>query len=120
MFGKGAAMNPNYKVQIDVCLVLPVASKNIWMRQIRYLPFVPRPHDVIRLTSEDEESTLDLTIDSAVYDAANGMFVVEIADEALVEQYSNSGVVGEAAQVQSYKSFGFCRLNFPTAQVVRK
>lgn len=112
-------MNPNYKVQLDVCLIKPIAEQNIWLRRMCYMPYVPREGDILRLTSEDEESTLDLTVDNAVYDVSSGMFMVDIEDETLVDQYRESGLNTDKEAVDSYRAFGFVRLNFPTAQAVR-
>lgn len=111
-------MNPQYKLQIDICLLTPVASQSIWMRHIRYLPYVPREGDTIRVTSEDEEQTLDLTFQEVVYDTAAGMFVCDIQDSALSEAYGDTGSCNTSELVASYVSFGFSRINFPTAQAI--
>lgn len=112
-------INPSYRIQIDICLNKPVAEDSIWVRHIRMLPFVPRDGDVIRLTSEDEEYTQDITLENVVYDTAEGFFIIDIEDNTLIENYREHGVLNEKEVLAEYKTFGFERLNFPTAQVVR-
>ena len=112
-------MNPNYQVLIDVGLTKPVAAETIWLRRVQYLPFVPQEGQTIRLTSEDEENTLDLVFDAVTYDSHAGVFIVEITDDALVTEISEQGSCDTQALIAQYNAFGFVRLNFPTAQVVR-
>lgn len=112
-------MNPNYRVQIDVCLSKPVTDEAIWLRRIQTLPFVPVEGQSIRLTSEDEEETLDIILESVIYDSHSGQFVVDITDEALIVEYAESGSCDTAALIKQYAPFGFIRLNYPTGQVVR-
>lgn len=111
-------MNPSYKVQIDIVLKKPVEDQNIFMRRIQYLPYVPRDNDTIRISNEDESDTVDLTMDGVVYDAANGIFLVTLEDETLIEEYKEQGRSDDKAAVESYKAYGFIRLNFPTAQAL--
>ena len=111
-------MNPSYKTQIDICLVTPVEANSIWFNRMCYLPFAPREGDTIRITSEDEEQTLDLTFEGVYYDMSAGMFVCDIQDSSLCETYSETGACNTNASGASYVSFGFSRMNFPTAQVL--
>jgi hypothetical protein len=113
-------MNPSYKLQIDVCLRKPVESESIFLRHVRYLPFVPRVGDTIRLTSEATEETdaqtLDISLDSIVYDAAEGVFIADITDDSIVEHYSETKSCNDKEIVANYTQFEFLRLNFPTVQ----
>lgn len=106
-------------LQIDVYLNKPVDSQSIWMRHIRTIPFVPRNGDTIRLTDEAEENTKDLTLDGVVYDASSGVFIAEISDGSMVDRYSETGGCGEKEIVAEYVSFGFLRMNYPTAQAIK-
>lgn len=113
-------MNPSYKLQIDVTLVKLVTAQNIQLRRIGYLPFVPRSGDTLRLTNEDETDTVDLTLDGVVYDQANGLFIAELEDQTLVEEYKEAGnYANEKETVQAYTTYGFVRLNYPIAQCIR-
>lgn len=112
-------MIAQYKVQVDVCLRKPVEENNIWMRHVRYLPFVPRAGDTLRLTAEteDEAETLDVAFDSVVYDAAEGVFVAEYTDDTIVEHYSATGLCNHKDLIAVYARFDFVRVTFPTVQV---
>lgn len=112
-------MNPSYRVQIDVCLKHPREEDDVWLRHIRWLPFVPRSGDTLRLTDEMDENTIDLTLESVVYDVTGGVFIAEITDETPTEFFRDAGVCNAAESIAMYKPFDFQRLNFPTAQVVR-
>lgn len=113
-------MNPSYKIQIDVYIRHTVEDKSIWMRLIRYLPFVPRVGDVIRLTKEaDEEYTSDLELDSVVWDTNAGMFVATVSDESYVESVSSGDIVAIEAWVDDYRAMGLLRVNYPQGQTVR-
>lgn len=112
-------MQPSYRVQIDVCLSKPVSADAIWLRRIQHLPFVPLEGMILRVTSEDEESTFDLTMENVVYDTHAGMFLVDIDDQALIIETSEKGSCDAAALIAQYAEFGFTRLNFPVAQAVR-
>jgi hypothetical protein len=89
------------------------------MRHIRYLPFVPHEGDTLRFTSDDEENTIDLELSSVVYDVAEGSFICEISIDSMIDNYSEGGVCKEGEVMDTYKPFGFQRLNFPTGQAVR-
>jgi hypothetical protein len=112
-------MNPNYKIQIDVCLRKPVDADSVWVRRMLYLPFAPLEGQSIRLTSEDEEQTLDLVLESLVYDTHAGHFVVDITDDTLINSISESGSCDLSESLGQYIAFGFMRVNFPVAQAVR-
>lgn len=112
-------MNPNYRLQVDICLTKPRADDSIWMRLVKNIPFVPRNGDTIRLYDENEEDTLDLTLDDVVYDTISGNFTCDLSIDTMVENYSESGTCNEKEVVAAYVPFGFVRLTFPTAQVVR-
>ena len=112
-------MNPSYRLQIDVCLKHPRDADDIWLRHMRWVPFVPRAGDVIRFTDDDDEITIDVTLESVVYDAAGGMFVAEVLDETPIESFRDTGVCNAAEAAMNYTPFDFQRLNFPTAQAVR-
>lgn len=113
-------MNPQYRLQIDICLVRPVAEKSVWLRLVRYVPFVPQSGMVLRLTSTDEEETLDIEIpDTVHYDMSAGLFVADVLDEQLVTEYSETGTCRETALVESYAAFDFQRLAFPVGQTVK-
>ena len=113
-------MNPSYKTQLEVYIRLPIEDQSIWMQRIQYLPFAPVEGTVIRLSDESEEpNQIDLTLNSAVWDMAAGMFVCQVADETQVEAYTESGHMMISETVDTYKSYGFLRMNFPQVQVSR-
>lgn len=110
-------MNPAYRIFIDVCLTKPVASGSIWMRLVKYIPFVPRDGDKIRLTPETEgEDQLDITLCNVVYDVESGTFIEQQEDDAMVVSYSEEGILNEATALDHYKKYGFTRLNFPQGE----
>lgn len=109
-------MNPTYTVFIDVQLNKLITGEEIYMRYVTRLPYVPRTGDNLRLTAIDEDTTLDLVLDKVTYDMAEGAFVVDIEDNVMVDNYRDSGMHDEAGVIQSYKSFGFSRLNYPQGE----
>lgn len=106
-------MNPSYRLFIDIQLTRPVASETTYMRGVIILPYVPRQGDKIRLTSIDGESTLDIELDSVVYDSAEGYFMADIEDETMVTNFSEDGTLREAEVIGQYTPFGFQRLTYP-------
>lgn len=109
-------MNPSYPVFIDICLTKPRASDNIWLRYVTRIPYVPRNGDVLRLTSDDEESTIDITFVNVVFDASSGTFIEQQEDDAMVDSYSEEGLCHEADALGKYTAFGFHRLNYPQGE----
>jgi hypothetical protein len=110
-------MNPAYRIFIDVCLTKPVASGNIWVRLVKYIPFVPRDGDRLRLQPETEgEEPLDMTLCNVVYDMDSGTFIEQQEDDRMVESYSEEGLLNETEAVEHYKKYGFTRLNFPQGE----
>lgn len=111
-------MNPSYTVFIDVTLSKIITGDEVYMRLVTRLPYVPRAGDTIRLTDDNTQdpSTLDVKLDNVTYDVADGMFVCDLEDARMEEQYREDGTFGEAETVALYKSFGFQRLNYPQAE----
>lgn len=106
-------MNPAYRLFIDVCLSKPIASESVWMRLVTVVQFVPRNGDTLRFTDPVTENTTDLELNGLVYDMAEGMFTCDIADERIIEHYSEHGTHAEQDAINFYKAYGFVRLNFP-------
>lgn len=104
----------SYRIQIDMLLEKPVASHGIWMRHVRFLPFVPRAGDTIRLTCEDDESTLNITFQEVVYDVSTGTFHIDLSDNTLVTRYNEEELPNEKELIGQYTAFDFLRVNFPT------
>lgn len=109
-------MNPNYPLFIDVQLTKPITSQSVWVRYVMRIPYVPREGDKIRLTNTDNEETLDLQLESVIYDSAEGNFMADLSDETMVENYGEDGTVREAEVVAKYTAFGFVRLNYPSGE----
>lgn len=112
-------MNPQYKVLISITLGHPIADKAIEMQLVQYLPFVPYDGQVVRLTSEDSETTLDLTLNDTVYDVTEHIFICSMSDDEQISTYSENGTCNLNDLVKQYQSFGFVRMNYPRAQAVR-
>ena len=112
-------MNPNYRIQLDVCLVHPKAGEHIWLRRIGNLPFVPANDQTLVFTSDDGEQTLDVTLENVKYDTATGAFVAEVSDETACDNYKESGLTCTNSILANYLPFGFTRLNVATAQVMK-
>lgn len=112
-------MNPHYKVLISITLNHPVADKSTEMQLVTYLPFKPQDGDTIRLTSEDGEQTLDLTLGNTVYDTADHVFICSMEDDEQISTYSEKGTCNTNDLVAQYQAFGFTRMNWPQGQVVR-
>lgn len=110
-------MNPSYRIFIDICLTKPVASGNIWVRLVKYIPFVPRAGDKIKLAAETEgEEPLEITFCNVVFDVEEGYFLEEQEDDAMVQSYSEDGLMNETQVLAHYKKYGFVRLNFPQGE----
>lgn len=113
-------MNPSYKIMVTVTLAHASEARDIQMQRVSYLPFAPRAGDILRLTDEnDETNTIDLPLEGVVYDTANGMFLAELEDSTLADEYREHGQADDKQAVETYKAFGFVRTTFPTAQVIR-
>ena len=109
-------MNPTYTLFIDICLTKLEDKDNIWMRAIIRLPYVPRNCDKLKLTSDNGDDTLELELESVIYDTAEGCFVSDIEDDRMVQHFREDGTLCEQDAVATYKAFGFTRLNFPQGE----
>lgn len=123
-------MNPQYKIQITATLVGARASQNIEMRLVKYIPFVPREGDMVRLLAYDEDiahsdgteaevTTVDIPIGSILYDFSSGMFLTDFEDTTILDGHFNGEAVCAKSAVRRYESLGFGRVNYPQAQAVR-
>jgi hypothetical protein len=106
-------MNPSYRLFVDIQLTKPISTETTYLRYVTILPFVPMEGQKIRLTSIDESTTLDIELESVMYDSAEGVFMADIVDDTIVQNYSEDGTLREAEVIAGYTPFGFQRLNYP-------
>lgn len=107
-------MQPNYSLFIDVCVQGLREEYDVWLRHVRYVPFVPRSGDRIRLIDETAENELTLELSDVYYDTETHAFIADIQDESIAHAFRINEDTPADDIVAAYTPFGFIRLNFPT------
>lgn len=113
-----------HTLSIVVCIKGLTDEQDIYMELRKMVPFVPQEGMVLELWRDDTEEgndTYQLELGRVYYSFRESMFIEEHDDTDLMESARAGEVIysDREAFVEWYRTFGFKRLNYPTAQVVR-
>lgn len=119
-------MNPTpfYTLAIDVTIKGLRDADDIVMRCMKIVPFVPMNGMAVELWCDDlggEEGKFRIQLENVYYSFSESTFIEEHDDNDLIETL-RAGQCTSADKEELlnwYKAFGFARLNYPVAQVVR-
>lgn len=113
---------PFYTLAIIVCIKGAKDADDIYMRCDRLVPFIPQNGMTLELwrEAEDGDDTYRMELSGVYYSLRDSMFVEEQDDLDLLEAARAGDLIYSDKEtfVEWYKSFGFKRLNYPTAQVI--
>jgi hypothetical protein len=108
-----------FRVIIDTIIVMHKTRRNVLLRRVGHLPFVPKEGFKVRLTNEGNE-TFDVEFVNLVYDFEARAFVEEHEDSTLVDELREGDgpevtVTLDRLQqyIDFYKSFGWEVINGP-------
>lgn len=117
---------PHFPLLVRLTIQAPVEAQDVSMKFSRLLPFAPRSGDTLELWREtlrdDEETTYQLQLDGIVYSFQESAFIVDIVDTNVANSIreGQGAVQAMADMIAYYESFGFYRMKYPTAQVIKR
>lgn len=101
--------NPAYRLRIDLTLARALKEREVELTRIGYVPFAPRDGDTLRLTDDNDE-TMDITLDGVVYDVHLGQFHAANEDTSLRDAHYEGDDYNEAELIAFYQQFDFQKL----------